>query len=156
MTNVVIRPAGEKDIPFILKAVTATDSLAVIKQKRGLTAEYIHRDIFSAQPKAYIIVATVDGEPVANLLYSFFYLGSVGQVMWISKVYIDPFCRKMNIGPALRDYLSEKFPEVPAFYGSVVTNNKIARMFFSSLGGKKLNNDYVFYRVPNQLCKEDV
>lgn len=151
----LIRPANEKDIPFILKAVLATDSIAVIKQKRGLTAEYIYKDIFCDQPKAYIIVAEIDGEPVANLLYSFFYLGSVGQVMWVSKVYIDPFCRKMNIGPAMRDFLAEKYPEIPAFYGSVVTNNRVARIFFSSLGGKKLNDDYVFYRIPNPKCKQD-
>lgn len=154
MSNIIVRPATEKDIPFILQAVTATDSLAVIKQKRGLTAEYIHKDIFSDKPKAYIIVGEVDGEPISNLLYSFFYLGSVGQVMWVSKVYIDPFCRKMNVGPAMRDYLVAQYPEIPAFYGSVVTNNKIARMFFSSMGGNKLNDDYVFYRVPNPACKD--
>lgn len=153
--KVEFRLAVEKDIPFILQAATATDSIATIKQKRGLTAEHIHRDIFSEQPKAYVLIGTVDGEPVLNLIYSFFYLGSVGQVMWISKVYIDPFCRKMHLGPAVRDYLSEKFPDISAFYGSVVTNNKMARIFFSSLGGTRLNDDYIYYRVPNLLFKED-
>lgn len=147
-----VRPATERDIPFILTGNEVIDQLSVHKPKRGLTAEYLREDIFSDQPAAYIEVVDADKgfgslEPAAFILYSFFYLASEGKVIWASKVYIDPFCRKMGIGPALRHHLFNKYPRVSGIYGSVSITNKIARSFFTSLGGESLNSEFVYYVV---------
>jgi hypothetical protein len=145
--TITVRSATESDIPFILQGNHVIDRVGPDKPQRGLTAEYLKQDFFSPSPKAFIDIVEVDGQPAAFMLYSFFYLASIGQVIWVSKLYIDPFSRKMGLGPAMRDHLFKKYPHIPAIYGSTVTLNKVARVFFTSLGAENLNGEFVYYVV---------
>jgi len=146
MNNLKIRPAKPSDLDFILHGNDVIDNLSGIKPKRGLTSEYIKQDIFCENPKAWIEIIeafsdiTGNVEPAAFIIYSFFYLASEGSAIWVSKFFIDPFCRKMNIGPRLRDYLFERYPECPSIFGCVGIENKTARVFFASMGANRYDD----------------
>jgi hypothetical protein len=146
MNELKIRPAKPSDLAFILKGNEVIDSLSGIKPKRGLTPEYIKQDVFSENPKAWIEIVearnemTSQIEPAAFIIYSFFYMASEGSGIWVSKFYIDPFCRKMSLGPKIREYLFERYPDCPSIFGCVGIENKIARVFFSSMGATRYDD----------------
>ncbi|MDB5477804.1 MAG: hypothetical protein JWM96_299 [Alphaproteobacteria bacterium] len=149
--TITIRPATPKDIPFILTGNNVIDQSSALQSQRGLGANNIHEDIFSERPKAYIDIATLindagEEEQAAFLIYSFFYLASEGSAIWVSKFYIDPFCRKMNIGLQMRDYLFRRYPDCPSIFGCVGVKNRIARVFFAAIGAQRYD-DFPLYGV---------
>ncbi len=148
--NFTIRPATESDIPFILRGNDIIDQLSDLKPKRGLSADHLRRDMFGEKPIAYGLVAMAHNpdtdrlEQAAFVIYSFFYLASEGNSIWVSKFFIDPFCRKQNLGPTIKKYLFDTYPDAPSIFGSVGVYNKVARMFFSSLGADRYD-DFPLY-----------
>lgn len=150
--NVQIRPATQADIPFILHGNDVIDQLSDLKPKRGLTADHIKRDVFGEKPIASIDIVmaynedTGQVEQAAFVIYSFFYLASEGNAIWMSKFYIDPFSRKKNIGPLIAKYLFDRYPDCPSIFGAVGFKNKVARVFFSSLGADRYD-DFPLYGV---------
>lgn len=152
MTNPIVRPAELTDIPFILRGNDIIDQLSGLKSKRGLTADYLKKDIFSDKPIAYADIVMAynsevgEVEQAAFIIYSFFYLASEGPAIWVSKFFIDPFCRKMNLGPLIRNYLFDRYPDCPSIFGCVGIQNKIARVFFSSMGADRYD-DFPLYGI---------
>lgn len=146
--NIKVRPANPSDISFILDGSRMIEQRSYDIAPNPVTAERLHKEIFSDQPRAYITVAEVDGMRAGYLIYSFCYFASEGEGIWLTSFYIDPFNRKSGIGKFLTDDLKKRHPHVSGIYGSIANTNSIARHFFSSLGAKRYE-DYRIYGFEN-------
>ena len=148
MSNVVIRPARLEDIPFILHGNIVVDEKSHYQAPDMLTTDRLKRDIFSNNPRAFIDIATVDGETAALVFYSFCYYASEGEGVWVTNLYVDPFARKTGLGQMLVDHLKKKYPNCSGIYGAVAGKNMLARHFFSKIGATRYD-EFVIYGTPN-------
>lgn len=145
--TVLIRPAIEADIPFILKGNQIIEEKSYDVVPSPLTADRMRKDIFCDSPRAYIMVAEVDGELSGFIIYSFYYLASEGEAIWLTNLYIDPLCRKGTIGKNMLNAMRNRHPHICGIYGAIAQGNTMARHFFSRVGADRYD-DYRIYGAP--------
>ncbi len=142
----VIRPASEKDIPFIIDGMRIIEQKSYVTAPSPLTAERIHKEALSSHPRCFIDIAELEQQPAGFVIYSFCFFASEGEGIWVTSVYVDPFCRKSGIGKEFVDHIRKKYPQASGIYGSIARTNNIARHFFSRLGATRYD-DYIIYGV---------
>jgi len=146
--TILIRPATEADIPFILKGNQIIEEKSYEQVPNPLTAQRIKDEVLVADnPMAFIMVAEVDGEHAGFIIYSFYYLASEGQAIWLTNLYIDPFCRRSTIGKNMLNAMRNRHPHICGIYGAIAQGNTIARHFFSRVGAERYD-DYRIYGAP--------
>ncbi len=150
MPDLIIRPADSSDIPFILKGNAAVDQKSYENgmAPNPLTAARIQKEILGNKPKGYIRVAEHKGERAGFVIFSFCYFASEGEGIWVTNVYVDPFCRRGGVARALYEKMKQEFPEVSGIYGSVARRNHLAGNFMLGIGAK-CYEDYPIYGFEN-------
>ncbi|MDB5477803.1 MAG: family acetyltransferase [Alphaproteobacteria bacterium] len=148
-----VRSATPADIPFIIKGNQVIDQKSGEIPPNPLNEARLNRDVFHpTHPRAFILIADVDDQPVGFIIYSFCYFSSKGEGLWLSNFYIDPFCRKSGVGKAMANHMKSLHPEASSVFGAVACVNNVARHFFRSLGGKAYT-DYFIYGMENDWGK---
>jgi len=145
-----VRSATLDDIPFILKGNTVIDEKSYHDAPPNpLNEARLKRDVFTPDnPRAYILIAEVDNQPAAFVMYSYCYFASEGEGIWLTNFYIDPHCRKGGIGKAIHDHMKILHPTTSGIYGAIASTNTIARHFFSGTGAVRYT-DYIIYGNEN-------
>ena len=74
-----IREAQPGDEAIILGFIKELASYEKLSHEVIATKEHLRRTLFAAQPKAFALIAEVDGEPVGFALYFFNYSTFIGR-----------------------------------------------------------------------------
>jgi GNAT superfamily N-acetyltransferase len=150
MPDLIIRPVEDKDIAFVVRGNMAVDE----KSYEGglspnpLTAERIRKEILCDNPRAFIRIAEHEGEQAGFVIFCFCYYASEGEGIWVTNVYVDPFCRRGGIARSLYEGLKQEFSQVSGIYGSVARRNRLASDFMLGIGAK-CYEDYPMYGFEN-------
>lgn len=144
----IVRPATENDIQFILSGSKIIEQKSYDVAPNPLTADRLRKEVFAEDALGHIIVAETDGQLSGYMMYSFCLFGSEGEGIWVTHVYLDPFCQKGGAGRMMIEALKKMHPHVSGIYGSIARSNKVARHFFSSLGAERYD-DYIIYGFEN-------
>jgi len=150
MPDLIIRPAEAGDIDFILRGNAAVDQKSYENgiAPNPLTSERIRKEILSENPRAFIWIAEHKGERAGFVIFCFCYYASEGEGLWVTNVYVDPFCRRGGVASALYQKLKQEFPHVSGIYGSVARRNRLASDFMLGIGAK-CYEDYPIYGFEN-------
>ncbi len=152
--DVVIRDAKVEDFGFILEA-----NAAILEKNSDMVSqneEKLKKDLFGRQAKAKVVVAEVEGKTVGMALYAKTYFANVGELMWVSQMYVEPHFRnrKQWIAPALMAELIKIAQKKKWEYICWATDigNNIPKKLSQKLGAKALDN-FMMYALP--LKEED-
>lgn len=140
--NIKIRAMKNDDIDFV---VVANKEVHDSSNQTGEIIQFKERllsDILSDNPKAYVVVALYNNEPIGMALYSTIYFADEGQIMWLSNIFIKENYRNKKVASKIIDYLRDicKEKEYYAICGAVENDNEMSKKFFASLNIKILNN----------------
>jgi len=146
LSNVKVRSMISDDINFIVSAnkevhEASNQTSEIIKFKERLTL-----DILSDNPKAYVMVALFNNEPIGMALYSTVYFADEGQIMWLSNIYVKKEFRNKKIANFLIENLKDicKERRYYAICGAVENGNELSKAFFDSLNSRWLSNFNMF------------
>ena len=137
-----IRKATPEDIPLILEFIRELAEYERAPEEAVATAEDLHRDGFSAEPRFHVEIAEWDGEPAAFALWFFNYSTWQGKPgLYLEDLFVRPRFRKKGIGKALLTYLAKVALDKGCgrYQWQVLDWNTPAITFYESLGAKVLN-----------------
>jgi len=128
------------DIDFIIEANVAINEISGSTALAGLR-QRLNADIFSDEPKAYVIIAEMDGRPVGMALYSWTYFANDGRIMWLSQVYVKPEYRRHRVAFALFRELKNAAAAggAHAIVGGVDSENLRAMKVYNFIGAQALD-----------------
>lgn len=149
VNDVIVRAAEAKDLDFVLKANAEINAKS--SQVQSDIKSRLKEDLFGKKPKAWGVIAEVDGEPVGMALYSTSYFANEGEIMWVSQMYVEPSFRnrKQWIAPAVMSGLINTAQEKGWDYicWATATDNNIPKKLSQKIGAKALDN-FVMYALP--------
>jgi predicted N-acetyltransferase YhbS len=140
--NVKIRPMIKDDIDFIIYANKKVHEASNQTSEIIEFKERLIKDILSINPKAYVIVALDDNNPIGMALYSTIYFADEGQIMWLSNIFVKEDYRNKKVAKAMIKYLKNVCEEKGyyAICGAVENSNELSKYFFNSLNSRWLEN----------------
>jgi len=137
--EVEVRAGTIADVPLLLsfiQSMAAFEKLTV-----SATEESLQAALFGEAPAARILLAFVDGNPIAYATYFFTFATMVGKRgLWLDDIFIVPAFRGKGLGQALIAYLAEIAlqNQCGRFEWMVLDWNESAIGFYKSLGANIL------------------
>ena len=113
-----------------------------LEHEMTATPEMIEAALFGSSPKAFALIAEVEGNPAGFALcfYNFStFLGRAG--IYIEDIYVDPAHRKHGIGRAIFKRLAKRAVDEGCgrVEWSVLNWNKPALAFYAGIGAKPMD-----------------
>ncbi|KAK0452479.1 acyl-CoA N-acyltransferase [Armillaria borealis] len=104
-----VRPAVPEDIPAILQFILDLATYEKTPESAKATPELLHTALFSNQPTAHVLMATLDdGTPVGFALYFYNFSTWIGRPgIYLEDLYVSPEHRNLGVGKALFTKLGE-------------------------------------------------
>jgi GNAT superfamily N-acetyltransferase len=134
------RDATATDIPLLLSFIR---SMAVF-EKLTVTAteEWLRAALFGEAPAARVLLAFVNGEPIAYATYFFTFTMVGRRGLWLDDLFVIPAFRGKGIGRAIMAYLADIAirHKCGRFEWTVLDRNETAIGFYKSLGANILTN----------------
>ena len=106
MKEIKVLKANKEHKEFIIHANNIINDVNDTEKTNGLR-ENIDKDYFCDKPKFNCLVAEIDNKPVGMILYSYFYWANDGEVLWISKMFVEEEYRKYGVFFKLIEKLRE-------------------------------------------------
>ena len=106
------------------------------------TPELIGEALFGTHPKAFAMIAEVQGSPAGFALCFYNFSSFIGRAgIYIEDIYVDPAHRKRGIGRAIFKALAKRAvaENCGRMEWSVLNWNKPALEFYASLGAKPMD-----------------
>jgi hypothetical protein len=138
--TITIRPADARDLKFIIEGYFKVNQNMPMGREDMLSAERIHQDILCDNPKAFIDIAEYNREQAGFIFYSTVYFASIGQVAWVTDIYICPFQRGTGIPRHFIKAIHNRMPEIRGLYDVTERGNYRAEMYFKSQGAKTFDH----------------
>jgi GNAT superfamily N-acetyltransferase len=138
--EIEVRPGAAGDIPLLMSFIRAMAEFE--KLEVAATEQTLHESLFGERPAAHVLLAFVDGTPVAYALYCFTFATMVGKrVLWLDDLYVLPGFRGKGIGTTLMACLADIAirNDCGRFEWMVLEWNKAAIDFYSGLGATVLD-----------------
>ncbi|MGH9897947.1 MAG: GNAT family N-acetyltransferase [Pyrinomonadaceae bacterium] len=154
MPDFQIRPATEKDISLLLYFIKELAAYERLSDKVVATEESLRKHLFGFQPRAEVLLAYWQNEPVgfAIIFHDFSsYLGAPG--LYLEDLFIKPGYRGRGFGRMIFAHLAElaMTRECSRFEWSVLDWNEPAIKFYESIGAKALDDWRVYCLTENAL-----
>lgn len=121
--SLIIRQATAQDVPVILQFVTELAIYEKAEFEVLATEEHFHNTLFCEQPKAFALIAEIDGTPVGYAIYFYSFstwLGKYG--IYLEDLYVRQQRRGEGAGKALLKELAK-----------IAVNNDCGRVEWSVL-----------------------
>lgn len=137
MEKVTIRAMDETDINFVISAVHDVHQASEQTGSIINLADRLRIDILSDKPKAYVVIAETDNQPIGMALYSTAYFADEGEIMWQSQLFVSPEYRGKGISDQIINYLKNicRQQGYYAICGAIAKSNDASRTCFKRNGG---------------------
>ena len=139
--DVEVRAGTIADVPLLLSFIRAMAEFE--KLTVTATEESLRESLFGEAPAARVLLAFVDGMPIAYATYFFTFGTMVGKRgLWLDDLFIDPAYRGKGIGRALMAYLAGLAVQqgCARFEWVVLDWNEKAIRFYRNLGATMLTD----------------
>jgi GNAT superfamily N-acetyltransferase len=107
-SQIVIRPAERRDATDIARLIHSLALYEMAPEQCFATTESVEREIFGERPSAEVIIAEVEGRPVAlALFFQTFSTWVCRPGMFLEDLFVEPEHRKRGIGGMLLQRCAE-------------------------------------------------
>ena len=139
----VLRDATSSDAPIISDLVTRLATYEELAHEVIATADDFHTALFGTPPRAYAMLAEVDGKPIGFALWFYNFSTFLGRHgLYVEDVFVEPDYRGHGIGRALFAALAAR--AVAENCGRmewwVLDWNEPARRFYHALGAHPMTD----------------
>jgi GNAT superfamily N-acetyltransferase len=144
-----IEPAKEKDIPRILEFIHDLASYEDHLPYFEVTEDRLREAVFGERPKAYVLLAYQDDQPVGFAVYFYTFSTFAGLAgLYLEDLFVKPEHRGRGIGRALLAYLATvaKAQKCWRIEWAVLHWNEAALGFYMNLGAEPMN-EWSIYRL---------
>ncbi len=149
MPGIEIKNAQPQEIPLILSFIRELAEYERLAHAVVATEELLHEHLFGPQPKAEVVIAHYEGEPVGFALFFHNFSTFVGRPgLYLEDLFVRESMRGKGIGKALLVHLAKIAAErnCGRFEWAVLDWNKPAIEFYKSLGAAAVD-DWTIFRV---------
>ncbi len=153
---ITITPATREDAPLLFELVMALAEYENLAHEVIGSPEDLEKHLFGDSPKAYAIVARMDGAPAGFALYFFnFSTFLMKPGIYLEDLFVLPGYRRRGIGTAIFQHLAQMAlaKGCGRFEWSVLDWNQPAIDFYMSKGAVMLN-DWRTCRVDGQALED--
>ena len=153
---ITITPATREDAPLLFDLVMALAEYENLAHEVIGSPEDLEKHLFGDSPKAYAIVARMDGAPAGFALYFFnFSTFLMKPGIYLEDLFVLPGYRRRGIGTAIFQHLAQMAlaKGCGRFEWSVLDWNQPAIDFYMSKGAVMLN-DWRTCRVAGQALED--
>ena len=147
--TVVIREAGAGDAPVILAFIKELAAYEKLAHEVVATEDHLLRTLFADHPKAFALIAEVDGAPAGFALYFFNYSTFLGKHgLYLEDLFVREAHRGAGLGKALLARLAQIALENDCgrMEWWVLDWNAPAIKFYQSLGAEAMD-EWTVYRL---------
>ncbi len=141
--NVVIRPAGEADIPLILALIHELADYEKLAHEVTATEDDLHESLFGSRPGAEVVIAERDGAVAGYALFFHNYSTFLcKRGLYLEDLFVRPVFRGKGIGKRLLAHLAGLAVErgCARFEWAVLDWNESAIGFYKSLGAEFMDS----------------
>ena len=149
-----IRKAEPDDVPLILEFIQSLAEYERLRDSCVATEENLRATLFSSQPAAEVIIASIDGNPVGFALFFHNYSTFLAQRgLYLEDLFVKPEARGEGAGFALLSALARIALErnCGRLEWAVLDWNQLAIDFYQRLGATPLDDWTVFRLTGNSL-----
>lgn len=149
-----IRKAEPDDVPLILEFIQSLAEYERLRDSCVATEENLRATLFSSQPAAEVIIASIDGNPVGFALFFHNYSTFLAQRgLYLEDLFVKPEARGEGAGFALLSALARIALErnCGRVEWAVLDWNQLAIDFYQRLGATPLDDWTVFRLTGNSL-----
>lgn len=139
--NFFVREGTIDDIPLLLSFIRKMADFEKLDVQAS--QESLQESLFGKHPAAHVLLAFVDDQPAAYVVYFFTFATMVGRRgLWLDDLYVEPEFRQMGIASALMGHLGEIaiLHNCARFEWMVLDWNQNAIGLYERLGAKMLGN----------------
>src|SRR6478672_6612343 len=151
-----IERATERDVPLILRLITALAEYERMSDEVVTTEDGLRRTLFGPRPAAEVVVAYAGDEPAGFALFFHNYSTFLGKPgLYLEDLFVVPKFRGSGFGRALLAHLAALAVErgCGRFEWSVLDWNEPAIGFYTKLGAKPMA-DWTIFRVTGDALHE--
>jgi GNAT superfamily N-acetyltransferase len=151
-----IRNAEERDIPLVLEFIQALAEYERMRDACVATEENLRETLFSPNPAAEVIIASVDGEPQGFALFFHNYSTFLAQRgIYLEDLFVKPEARGKGVGVALLSRLARIAVErnCGRLEWAVLDWNELAIQFYKRIGAQPLDIWTVFRLSDDSLSR---
>lgn len=155
MTDIVVRPAVEADAASIFGFIIELAEYEHAREAVVTDVEGIRRTLFADDPRAYALMAEVDGQAAGYAVYFYNYSTWLGQYgIYLEDIYVTPACRGRGAGKALLKRVARIAVEnnCGRYEWSVLNWNRPAIEFYESVGARP-QDEWTTYRLTGEALK---
>ena len=139
MSNLVIKRATSNDSAVLLSLIHELASYEKASNRVDVTLEKLNTCLFTAQPYAYALLASLNDAPVGYAIYFYNYSSYLGKPgIYLEDLYVKPNLRGKNLGKKILAHLAQHAKEKDCAFisWSVLDWNTSAIEFYNRIGGK--------------------
>jgi GNAT superfamily N-acetyltransferase len=155
-SNTRIASATPKDVPVILSLIKELAEFEKLTHLVIATEPMLTEALFGPKPKAEVVLAFLDDEPIGFALYFHNFSTFLGQHgLYLEDLYVRPSARGKGIGKALFLHVGDiaKKRQCGRFEWSVLNWNEHAIRFYKNLGAQSMN-DWTLMRLTGEALKQ--
>lgn len=156
MNELVIREAVRADAPLILEFIQGLADYEKLSHEVVATVADIENTLFTEHPKAYCLIAELDGQHAGFALYFYSYSTFLGKHgIYLEDLFVKPEFRGKKIGLTLLKKLSRIALEndCKRLDWSVLDWNEPAIDFYDSIGAKA-QKEWLGYRLTGKNLQQ--
>lgn len=152
--GMTVRPATPSDTGIVLGFIRQLAEYEKLSHEVVATEAALHATLFGAKPYAEVVLAELDGKPVAFALFFHnfsTFLAKPG--LYLEDLFVEPKYRGHGVGKALLIYLAQlaKARGCGRFEWAVLDWNEPAIKFYRSLGAAPMAEWTVFRQTGDAL-----
>jgi len=139
----VPRPAQPVDLPHILRLIRGLAEYERLLHAATVTQDDLRAALFGPLPRAHVVLADVDGNPVGlALFYYTFNSFKADSNMFLEDLFVDPAHRGTGIGLALMRHLAQRavMENCRWIEWRVLNWNHPSIDFYQRLGARKIRD----------------
>ena len=147
--SVTIREAQPHDCRFILEMITELAVFEKLAHQVVATETTLKEHLFSTNPKAFVLIAELNAQPVGFALYFYSFSTFLAKTgIYLEDLYVKEKCRSQGVGLALLKCLAQiaQSKSFGRLEWSVLDWNQKAIDFYLKMGAHPMN-EWTVYRM---------
>jgi len=155
MSNLVIRPAAEIDVPVILSFIKKLAEYERLSHEVVATEESLRTTLFGEKPYAEVVIGYYRNQPVAFALFFHNYSTFLGRPgIYLEDLFVLPEMRGKGFGRAMLGYLARVAKErnCGRLEWWVLDWNESAIHFYKNLGAIPMD-EWTVFRVTEEALE---
>jgi GNAT superfamily N-acetyltransferase len=156
MNAITIRPAGEHEVPLILRFIRDLAAYEHLEHEVAATEPQLRAALFGQRRYAEVVFACLDGEPVGFALFFHNFSTFAGKPgLYLEDLFVRPEARGRGVGRRLLEWLAAEViqRECGRLEWAVLDWNEPSIQFYKSLGAVHMKQWQIFRVTGPALIK---